>query len=140
MLAEALHGILARLPGRDQERPVRRFEQQQLTRGLVEHAANQLAAVVGFVLAGEALHLCFGVVDRLPHPVCVVVVPGEMSPARAPTAFGQVDHLLRRVVLDVIGGGRQIDFVAVREQAQHLLEPFHTLKPPVTEEFGVVVG
>ena len=59
----------------------------------------------------------FGVVDRLPHPVRIVVVPGEVRAARAPTAFGQMDHLIGGVLLDVIAGRGQIHVGAVRPAA-----------------------
>ena len=88
----------------------------------------------------EPLHGAFGDVDDRPHPLRVHVQPGEMTAARAPTRFRQRHDVGRRVIVDDLRGGRELDCFAHRQRSENLPKPDHAFEPPVAEELRVVGG
>src|SRR6185369_5161535 len=119
---------------RDQELPVGGLEQEELARGLREHAA-ELGAPVEPAEVADPLGL--GAVDTGPRPLGAAVEPHPMVAAFAPRALREREgrtggHRLERLP------ERHTWDTAALHLAGDVLEPEGALEPPVPEELGVI--
>src|SRR6266542_4519630 len=138
MLLKASAGVVARLPGGDQERPVTALQQEQLTGCLVQPCPD--AAGGRAMDLYEPLHPPLGAMDYRPHPLRVRVQPGRMVAVLPPTALGQRDGFPWRVGVAKAARRTRLDGLAECEQAQDVANPLDTLEPPMSEQLGVVRG
>jgi hypothetical protein len=134
MLGDATLGIVRRGPGGDQELPVRGLEQQELARGLRDHATQLGPAVEAAEMADP---LGFGAVHAVPGPLGTAVEPHAMVAALAPRAFRQRQRRARRYRFERLPERHPRD-AAPLHLAGDVLQPRGALEPPVPEELCVV--
>ena len=121
MRAESLGRVVAGLTSGDEERPVARFEEQQLAERVIRGA---LAERIAGRIVGDGTYARCGIADRVPHPLSLRSDPRRMVVVLAPRAFGERDPLARRLRLESMrDGGRDI-----AELAQHEAKPVDASK------------
>src|SRR5438270_13867879 len=86
MSDEALLGIVACRAGSDQELPIARFQQQQLTAYLLHQALRQRVSPPQTAFH-DLLHRELGRIDVLPRPLGIVVKPDLVRPVFPPRSF-----------------------------------------------------
>ncbi|MNK89779.1 hypothetical protein D3C87_1097990 [compost metagenome] len=136
MLAETLDRVVLRLPGRHQEGPITRLQQQQLAAQLRERPRQQRLGRPRET-RNQLLQRAFALMNDRPHPADLLVVPDPVMAARSPGTLRHANARLGGNGLKRLGNRGQGDVRAIREGADELLQPLHAFEPPMPEELGI---
>src|SRR5262249_35205361 len=128
-------GVVARRPRGDEELPVGRLKQQELTSRLADDAPD---IWLGRVDVSEQVDpLGLRAVHAVPRPLGVRIEPDSMVASLAPRPFRERDARPRWHRGQRLAQRHRRD-PGGRETARHVLQPRGSFEPPVPEQLGIV--
>src|SRR5206468_10324485 len=134
MLFDPGLGIVLRGDRRDEERPVRRLQEEKFA-GELRHDSTYRRILSGSSGTQGVDERVFRAVHFLPNPSGTVIQPDIVMAALAPRSFRNLDGRAGRMRREKLRGSDRIDVSL--QFSQNRFQPRCALEPPAAKEFRV---